>query len=522
MDNNVKFLIENHNVVTDMIKNTKNRGFREVDILVKNSIDAQSTEIKIEIIGDDLIVTDNGRGMSEDNINNKFLYVGYSKKARMGLEKRDYIGWQGRGIFFINSMSSGMLVSSKTRDCLEWVTKVIDTGTARAAKTEELYQSLEKIKKINNEHGTCIILQGFAKKYIIQKNINYYLTNFSHRYSLFENKMKISFNNVILESKHIEKITPSDFDRVVIVNNPPERLNSQMEKIITQARENKKLLTITTPDTNITGCVILKKRLDNFKKYCAVGLYCKDIVRIDNIITRNENQYGVLYSTVLDSYEENFSMTRDTSKPEFISLKKDIKIIKTKLQEISNEVYGEKKDTPEQKLIEKQMYDLGVYNLNNPDEVKRLIGHSKSNIPFYKYLYIAENLIKLLIEVHCKQKKKGYGEINKRLENISKGKPAEHVIDRSYIYQFGKLKDLQKNLEAAGHYEKLECGWATLEEIRNCIMHTQNIKPESKEQLKKICIKFSKIIINNINSLGETVPDDPNFTMPEDNNSDKT
>ena len=46
--------------------------------LVKNSYDAHASEVKISFLDDTLIISDNGKGMSEDDVLNKWLFVAYS------------------------------------------------------------------------------------------------------------------------------------------------------------------------------------------------------------------------------------------------------------------------------------------------------------------------------------------------------------------------------------------------------------------------------------------------------------
>lgn len=57
--------------------------------LVKNSYDAHASEVKISFIDDSLIISDNGKGMSEQDVLDKWLFVAYSAKSD-GTEDKDY------------------------------------------------------------------------------------------------------------------------------------------------------------------------------------------------------------------------------------------------------------------------------------------------------------------------------------------------------------------------------------------------------------------------------------------------
>ena len=48
--------------------------------MISNSWDADATKVEIRMDGDDLIVIDNGTGMDNNDIENKFSVTGYQKK----------------------------------------------------------------------------------------------------------------------------------------------------------------------------------------------------------------------------------------------------------------------------------------------------------------------------------------------------------------------------------------------------------------------------------------------------------
>ena len=48
--------------------------------LVKNSYDAGATHVKISFLNDIIEIEDNGKGMTKDDIINKWLFVAYSEK----------------------------------------------------------------------------------------------------------------------------------------------------------------------------------------------------------------------------------------------------------------------------------------------------------------------------------------------------------------------------------------------------------------------------------------------------------
>ena len=48
--------------------------------LVKNSYDAYASKVDITFADDKIIIADNGKGMSFDEIKNKWLFLGFSEK----------------------------------------------------------------------------------------------------------------------------------------------------------------------------------------------------------------------------------------------------------------------------------------------------------------------------------------------------------------------------------------------------------------------------------------------------------
>lgn len=89
--------------------------------LVKNSIDAGATKIDVifELEGDtpSIWIVDNGKGMSEADIRNKWLFVGYSAK-REGTEDKvakSYAGNKGVGRFSCDRLGKNLTIQTKVQ-----------------------------------------------------------------------------------------------------------------------------------------------------------------------------------------------------------------------------------------------------------------------------------------------------------------------------------------------------------------------------------------------------------------------
>lgn len=91
--------------------------------LVKNSYDAHATKVIITFEKDSIIIADNGKGMSLNDLQNKWLFVGYSAKSD-GTEdasyrskfKRNFAGAKGIGRISCDRLGSEVWLTTKSED----------------------------------------------------------------------------------------------------------------------------------------------------------------------------------------------------------------------------------------------------------------------------------------------------------------------------------------------------------------------------------------------------------------------
>ena len=91
--------------------------------LVKNSYDAHATSVIITFEKDSIIIADNGKGMSLNDLQNKWLFVGYSAKSD-GTEdasyrskfKRNFAGAKGIGRISCDRLGSEVWLTTKSED----------------------------------------------------------------------------------------------------------------------------------------------------------------------------------------------------------------------------------------------------------------------------------------------------------------------------------------------------------------------------------------------------------------------
>ena len=99
--------------------------------LVKNSYDAHATKVEITFDDDYIAIADNGKGMSKNDLINKWLFVAYSAKSD-GTEdksyrakfKRHYAGAKGIGRMSCDRLARNLILTTRSSD--ENKTEVLD------------------------------------------------------------------------------------------------------------------------------------------------------------------------------------------------------------------------------------------------------------------------------------------------------------------------------------------------------------------------------------------------------------
>ena len=210
--------------------------------LVKNSFDAHATKVKIIFRGlktqhAKIIIQDNGKGMSFDELKNKWLFVGYSAKSdgtedndyRHGLGvKRIYAGAKGVGRFSCDRLGSKLKLITK-KDELNSKTEILYTDWENfeenpKARFEEIgvrHETLPKDEELFN-HGTRLEISNLED-------------NIWSRTKLLE--LKLSLEKLILpESKEqeLEDLKRKKFSIVIEVKEEEivDRKNTDYYKIV--------------------------------------------------------------------------------------------------------------------------------------------------------------------------------------------------------------------------------------------------------------------------------------------------
>lgn len=142
--------------------------------VVANSYDADAQEVTIEVSqdSDEIVIVDDGNGMTLNEINEKFLKVGYQKRksgeALSKKYKRPVMGRKGIGKLSLLSIADKIEIHSKTENLTGNALLLCKTDLEEAITFNKgIYEPKEiDFKDFGKEHGTKIIITDF------QKNIN--------------------------------------------------------------------------------------------------------------------------------------------------------------------------------------------------------------------------------------------------------------------------------------------------------------------------------------------------------------
>lgn len=182
---------------------------------IANSYDADASRVELNISENEIVIIDNGCGMSEQEINDRFLTVGYKKRndiAETPLYKRKPMGRKGIGKLSLFSIANVVEVHSFNGKN-EKQAFVINVATLKEfinnpANKGESYHP-EEIEPNICEQGTKIILREIRKNRTIG-NIDKIKKEIARRFNVFDenfviliNGDKITFKN----RKYFEKVS---------------------------------------------------------------------------------------------------------------------------------------------------------------------------------------------------------------------------------------------------------------------------------------------------------------------------
>ena len=205
--------------------------------LVKNSYDAHATKVEITFDDDYLSIADNGKGMSKDDLINKWLFVAYSAKSD-GTEdksyrskfKRHYAGAKGIGRMSCDRLARNLKLTTRSSEANKTEVLYVDWSVFEIDKQTEFdtinipHETLDIIPEfpLNKENGTILEFDGLHVSWSrgdilrLKKSLEKMINPFSGTDDDFQ----------------IEIIAPKMKEEDLVTDSPHEKVNGIVENSI--------------------------------------------------------------------------------------------------------------------------------------------------------------------------------------------------------------------------------------------------------------------------------------------------
>lgn len=404
---------------------------------ISNSWDADAKNVFITIDRDSkiLIVRDDGDGMDENDFQNKFLKIGYSKRKdnkTHTISKRPFIGRKGIGKLALLSCAQKITVLTKAKG-MTIVGGVIDnSGLDKAIKDDvsstDYNLGLPKDSLVSKyderlgEKGTVVFFEGLKDG--IRNRIEYItkLVALYFRFSLKDPSFNIYINEklvTISELNHVKEKTQfvwkiNNIDDPYINDNVFER---SKDISITNCQIKGFVASVEKPsDLKIKGT----EEKISIDLYVNGRLREKDILRhIPTARIVESYLYGQIHFDELDDKTDRFTSSREGVVPDDPKFKKLLEELDTILKKIINDwdiwrtEINQDGDSENPRMTKKQRKSKELFNAvvedfkpskDNSQSRKKVDGWIKNisedaefNLSSYGECFVSENLLRMYI-----------------------------------------------------------------------------------------------------------------------------
>lgn len=410
---------------------------------ISNSWDADSKNVWIYIDreNNNLIIKDNGDGMTSDDFQNKFLKIGYSKR-KDGADKtnleRPFIGRKGIGKLALLSCAKRIHILSKTAET-EFVGGVIDNSGLDNAIHDDLTPQQYPLETVNMEpfgkylydfeKGTIIYFEEINDG--IKSRIEYIrkLIALFFRFSLIDNSFEISVNDEPITLNELNELSQST--QFVWQINTIE--DPYLKDKISVTHEHIKQYAKLKSTLSISGFIASVKepkdlKIRNTQEKVTLDLFVNGRLRESNLLkhiptTRVVESYiyGQIHFNDLDGEKDRFTSSREgvlSDDPLFQSLLSDLKdnIMKRVIEDwdkwrvelrqdgdSDNTTRMTKKERKSKELFNTVVDDFvppkSSTNRSNVDDwVNSLSDDAQYNLSSYAECFVSENLLRKYIK----------------------------------------------------------------------------------------------------------------------------
>ena len=408
---------------------------------ISNSWDADAKKVWIYIYRDNntLVIKDDGLGMTENDFQNKFLKIGYSKRkdnATSTASGRPFIGRKGIGKLALLSCAKRITVLTKTANT-DLVGGVIDnSGLDKAIKDDvsaNEYSLIEPSKRIIEKYnkdfsnGTIILFDGINDG--IKNRIEYIrkLVALYFRFSLLDSSFSIILNDNEIKLEELKELMDNT-QLLWRINNPNDPyLRDYLEKQDTLKRKAD----LSIEGSSINGFIASVEKPSMLKirgseEKVSIDLYVNGRLREKDILKHiptarivESYLYGQIHYNDLDDENDRFTSSREgvvSDDPKFLNLLKEVeKLLKKIIEdwdvwriELKQDGDSENKRIPPKERKSKELFneiskDFIPTGTNEPNKkkvekwVSELDEDATFNFSSYGECFISENLLRKYI-----------------------------------------------------------------------------------------------------------------------------
>lgn len=532
----------NFNISLSVLNHLGRNLYRNVITVLGEAIsnswdaDARNVWITIDKNDDQMDILDDGSGMSDDDFQDKFLKIGYSKR-KDGVSKsplnRPFIGRKGIGKLALLSCANRIQILSK-KENNDFVGGAIDNSNLDQAIADDLNsqeyilapvdQNLKK-KFVNLNHGTLIRFESisggvFNTVDYIKKAIALYF-----RFSLYDESFSIYVNGEKIDESYLKDVAERT-QFLWTINQFDEPTFSFMSNVQVKTNHISNLA--------IKGYVASVKKPSNLKirgtqEKVTIDLFVngrlreKDILRHIPTTRIVENYvYGQLHFDELDDgvSKDIFTSSREgvvSNAPKYTDFLNEFeRIFKEIIKEWDDyrRKHGDDGDPEDERITPKvrkaqELFNVTLKDIGGESQVltkkgkvetwaQELAKEAQFNIPSYTECFISENLLrKYIIETKLPLTSEATKEAEKWKKSEKKSKGAANISyrvrsveDDIYYLDMGCLANLVDKPEDRHKDAAIGRSSVIYKPIRDAVGHTSIITEEAKSQLS---VEFGNI-----------------------------
>lgn len=401
--------------------------------------DAKNVWITIDKDANSMIVKDDGIGMTDDDFQNKFLKIGYSKRKNNSFNSplgRPFIGRKGIGKLALLSCAQQIQIVTKCKN-----TKItgglIDNGELDEAIKDDINANEYILKHLsqdaitafgNQQNGTLIYFNNITEE--IHNTIDYIRKAIAlyFRFSIIDKDFKIYVNNDLINEKELEELAQSTQFVWILNGYSDNYLNAQNSIKNIKATISKKT------NLRVSGFIATTEKPRDIKirgtnEKVTLDLFVNGRLREKDILKHiptarivESYTYGQIFFDELDTGDcpDIFTSSRESvvaNDTKFNDLLTELKKIYANIIEewdtlrrkfgfdgdVDNTTISKKARKAEE-LYRTTMKDMNLgVNIAKQDTVvekwaNELAEESQFNIPSYTECFISENLLRKYIE----------------------------------------------------------------------------------------------------------------------------